>query len=83
MQHQKEIALQGKHDALPQPPETGHPPAFRLCNGWRHGAQHERAGEANALQRLIHDLPLQAFDVNDDIGEFRHDAVRLRREIAP
>ena len=60
VQHQEELALEADHDALAQPPEARDPPADEAREGRLDGAQQERAGQPDRLQRLAQDAGREA-----------------------
>jgi len=73
VQHEPKIILQSKGNALADAPHFPHGFPFSSLERWDCRAEQERACDADTLQRLINDARFQGFDVNNDVGKFRHD----------
>jgi hypothetical protein len=68
----KELVFQFEHDALTYTVKRRDLFSFRSLDRRIERAQYERAGYAYFLQRLVQQSILKRFDVNGDIGKFRH-----------
>ena len=72
MEDEEDVALHLPHDALSQPSQSHDPTAFRRTQRRVDGAQQGWADDAGALERLANDARLQRFEVDRDVGKFRH-----------
>jgi len=77
VQHQLEILLHAEGDALADAPKPLHGLALHSLEGRLGGAQKEGARDADTFERLVEDAPLEGFNVNDDVGKFRHGSAIL------
>jgi len=79
MDHQKELFLEREDDALSQSPQRKHFLSSEIARRGLDGAEHEGAGEADFFQRMAEHACFQRFDVDGDVGKFRHDPFIIGR----
>jgi hypothetical protein len=72
VQDEKEIPLERQDDPLAEAVHAGDPPTFSVSERWDDGSQEKWASQANFLQRLSENAPLEAFDVDRDVWKLRH-----------
>jgi hypothetical protein len=77
MHDEPEIFFEAETDAFTQPTQLNNLPAFNATDWWRGRTEEKRRREPYALERLLENALLQGFDVNDDVGQFRHRMGRL------
>jgi hypothetical protein len=77
MNDKVQLSVERDDDALAQPGQPAHDPAAERRQRRFDGAQHERAAEPHALQRLAQDPTLERLDVDGDVGQFRHGPAML------
>src|SRR5208283_3917861 len=72
VQHEPNVVLEADGDALAKTPKFPYP--LSLCARKRRGrgAQKKWTGDSHLLKLLAKDPFLQGFDINGDVGEFRH-----------
>jgi hypothetical protein len=68
--------VQPQHDALAQPLHADHAAPLGLPDRRQCRAQHEGVEHSQAAQHLALQLGLQALDVDGDVRQFRHRALR-------
>ena len=71
--------FQSDADAFAHSANVKYASAFRRLNRRSRGAEQRRGDNANAFDLLSHDALLQRFDVNDDVRQFGHGNLRLKR----
>ena len=76
VQHQPKVVIQANSDTFADPPELAHRFSFGARKRRGRSAQQKRTGQPHVLQRLAEDALFERFDVDDDVGEFRHGSVR-------
>ena len=67
VQHQRQLVLQLKDDALADPPHALHLFAEARLQRRRGRAQQEHTGDAHALERLTHDAGFELLHVDGQI----------------
>jgi hypothetical protein len=72
VQDEPQVVLEAERDTLAEAAQPAHVFAGERADRRPGRAQQERAGQADARKRLIQDAPLQRFDVEDDVRQFRH-----------
>ena len=72
VQHQEEIAVERDDDALAEARDPDHVAPTGVGERRVDGAEHERAGQAHALEPGPADARVERFDVDGDVGQLRH-----------
>jgi hypothetical protein len=70
MDDQKQILIEGQHDALADAADAAHGAAVEDVNRGVDGAEDERAVEREPLEAATDDVARQRLEVDDDVGEF-------------
>ena len=77
VQDQEEIAVERDDDALAEARDPDHVAPAGVGERRVDGAEHERAGQAHALEPGPADARVERFDVDGDVGQLRHWLARL------
>jgi len=72
VQNKPKVIFEADRDALSDASQISNDLPFHIMNGWRHGAEQERAREAHALEFLPEDSRLQGLKIHDDVWQLRH-----------
>ena len=72
VENQPQLVLQADGDALADAPQGDHALGLARLGGRLGGAQQKGMGDAQTLQRLVQDAPLEGFDVNRDVWQLGH-----------
>src|SRR5688500_11032093 len=75
VQDEEEIALQADDDAFSEAGQRQYLLAYHLADRWHCGAKQERIEELNLLQPRAADQPLEAFQIDGDIGQLGHETL--------
>ncbi len=70
--HEEQLALEANDDALADPLDRAHAASLGACDRRHRGAQHERADDAHADERLSDDARSERFLVDGDVGQLGH-----------
>ena len=66
------VSSAAKGDPLSQPAQFHNPPPMRGLQGWLKGPHEKGARDARLNENFSQDAPLERFQVNRDVGKFRH-----------
>jgi hypothetical protein len=72
VQYEEEIAVELAYDPLPDPAKALHTASVGGRQGRVYGAHEERTTEAHALEHGSGQMPLEAFDVDSNLGKLGH-----------
>src|SRR6266545_420207 len=72
MQDEPEISLQPYTNPFAQSTQANDPPAFYATDRRQCRAQQKGRHDGHAFERFPQDALLEGFEVDDDVGKFRH-----------
>ena len=73
MENEPEVVFEADADAFAESAEVDDSFPIRAGERWGCGAEQKRADDADSVEGLAEDAAFEGFDVNSDVGEFRHE----------
>src|SRR5713226_5900418 len=78
--HQEQVVLELEDQAFARTSQAQDALVFGCFERWIGGAQDERAGEPNALERLAYDVALEKIQVDRQVRKLGHAAPMISRK---